>query len=222
IIEVKSERNFNTYIKENKRASIEELGKNIFYINVDSITKEELNSRINDLAEANGVIIDVRGYPHQILTEIISHIIDTTVNSANWLIPQFIYPDRDNMTWQKSNWQVYPATPKFKGKIIFLTDGRAISAAETFMGIIENYKLGEIIGEPTAGTNGNLNYFTMQGGNYYICFTGMKVLKHDGSQHHLIGIQPTIPVHRTIKGVQEGRDEFIEKAIEIIKSDKKH
>jgi len=44
----------------------------------------------------------------------------------------------------------------------------------------------------------------------------MKVLKHDGSQHQGIGIQPTVTVHRTIKGVSEGRDEFMEKALEII------
>ncbi|MFA6570425.1 MAG: S41 family peptidase [Bacteroidota bacterium] len=222
IIEVFCGRNFSKTIKENKMGNIVDLGNNIYYLNVGILNPNEFISRLNDLAEAKGVIIDVRGYPHHILTEIISHLIYTTINSANWLIPQIIYPDREKMTWQKSNWQVYPAPPKFKGKIIFLTDGRAISAAETFMGIIENYKLGEIIGEPTAGTNGNLNYFTMQGGNYYICFTGMKVLKHDGSQHHLIGIQPTIPFHRTIKGVEEGRDEFIEKAIEIIKNDKKY
>jgi hypothetical protein len=45
----------------------------------------------------------------------------------------------------------------------------------------------------------------------------MKVLKHDGSQHHLIGIQPTVPANRTIRGVIEGRDELLEKALEIVK-----
>lgn len=44
----------------------------------------------------------------------------------------------------------------------------------------------------------------------------MKVLKHDGSQHHLIGIQPTYPVQRTIKAVKEERDEYLEKAIEVL------
>jgi len=44
----------------------------------------------------------------------------------------------------------------------------------------------------------------------------MKVYKHDGSQHHLIGIQPTVPAVRTIQGVREGRDELFEKALEII------
>jgi C-terminal processing protease CtpA/Prc len=44
----------------------------------------------------------------------------------------------------------------------------------------------------------------------------MKVLKHDGSRHHGVGITPTIPVSKTLKGVREGRDEFLEKAIEFI------
>ncbi len=42
------------------------------------------------------------------------------------------------------------------------------------------------------------NYISLLGG-FEIMWTGMKVLKHDGSQHHLIGVQPTYPVKRTIK-----------------------
>ncbi len=83
------------------------------------------------------------------------------------------------------------------------------------MGIIEAYKLAEIVGEPTAGTNGNINPFTLTG-NYTVVWTGMKVLKHDGSQHHGIGIQPTVPVSQTIRGVRERRDEQLERAITIV------
>jgi C-terminal processing protease CtpA/Prc len=99
--------------------------------------------------------------------------------------------------------------------VVFLTQGSAISASETFMGMVEHYKLGEIVGQPTAGTNGNVNPFQLLGG-YRVFWTGMRVLKHDRSQHHLIGIQPTVPKKRTLKGIKEGRDEFLEKAIEII------
>jgi hypothetical protein len=45
----------------------------------------------------------------------------------------------------------------------------------------------------------------------------MKVVKHDGSQHHLIGIRPTVPMNRTIKGILEGRDELLEKALEVVR-----
>jgi C-terminal processing protease CtpA/Prc len=100
-------------------------------------------------------------------------------------------------------------------KVAFLTDARAISYAETFMGIIEHYKLADIVGSATAGTNGNINPFTLPGG-YRVIWTGMKVLKHDGSRHHGVGIQPTVPVARTIKGITEGRDEVLERAMEIL------
>lgn len=101
------------------------------------------------------------------------------------------------------------------GKLVFLTDGRAISYAESYMGIIEAYKLAEIVGEPTAGTNGNINPFVLPG-SYRVVWTGMKVLKHDGSRHHGVGIQPTTPVSRTIRGVTEKRDEQLERALAIV------
>ncbi len=83
------------------------------------------------------------------------------------------------------------------------------------MSFVEHYKLGEIVGQSTAGTNGEVNRFNLPGG-YRVTWSGMKVVKHDGSQQHLIGILPTVPVQRTIQGVIEGRDEFLEKALEII------
>lgn len=45
-----------------------------------------------------------------------------------------------------------PKAPHFRGRIVFLTDARAISYAGTVAGIVEHYGLGEIVGQPTAGT----------------------------------------------------------------------
>jgi len=84
------------------------------------------------------------------------------------------------------------------------------------MGIVEAYKLGEIVGEPTAGTNGNINETALPLG-YRVWWTGMKVLKHDGSRHHGVGIQPTVPVAKTIRGIREGRDEQLERALTLLK-----
>jgi C-terminal processing protease CtpA/Prc len=140
------------------------------------------------------------------------------VTCAQWHIPQVRFPDREHMTFQFSNWRVPPMTPRFTDKVAFIIDGRAISYAETYMGIIEHYRLTEIVGEPTAGTNGNVNPLFLPGG-YGVNFTGMKVLKHDGSQHHGIGILPTVPASRTIEGIAAGRDELLEKAIEVVREE---
>jgi C-terminal processing protease CtpA/Prc len=44
----------------------------------------------------------------------------------------------------------------------------------------------------------------------------MRVRKHDGSQHHLVGIRPDVRAERTIEGVRAGRDEVLETALEVL------
>lgn len=193
---------------------IDELKPGIFYLNLDQIKGDDFEKLLPKLESAKGIIFDVRGYPKELFL-VISHLIDSPVTTARWNVPIVTYPDRKQMSFQFSNWPVQPIAPRLKAKIAFITDGRAISQAETFMGIIENYKIGDIVGETTAGTNGNYNPFMLPGG-YGVTWTGMKVLKHDGSQHHGVGIKPTVPVSRTLRGVAEGRDEFLERAIEVV------
>ena len=138
------------------------------------------------------------------------------MQSARWNKPIVTQPDGKNWDWDTSGrWDLVPEAPRIAGRVAFLTGGRAISYAESCMGIVEAYKLAEIVGEPTAGSNGDRNPFTLPGG-YSISWTGMKVLKHDGTTHHGVGIRPTVPVKPTIQRLAEGRDEVLEKGIEVV------
>ncbi|MDH4196883.1 MAG: S41 family peptidase, partial [Candidatus Aminicenantes bacterium] len=131
-------------------------------------------------------------------------------------IPQITAPDHESpLAYLELGWGLPVLSPHIRGRVVFITDGRAISYAESVMGFVEHYKLGEIVGEPTAGANGNVNSFVLPGG-FRITWTGMRVVKHDGTQHHTIGIRPTIPLQPTVKGLREGRDELLEKALETI------
>jgi C-terminal processing protease CtpA/Prc len=202
--------------EEPRPEKIAEIRPGIWYVDIGRINDQDFQGAVESLAKAKGVIFDLRGYPSTLSTIAIAHLTAQPVTSARWNIPVVRLPDRREMTWDFSNWTVEPAEPRIQGKAAFLIDGRAISYAETYMGIIEHYKLAEIVGGPTAGTNGNVNPFALPGG-YRISWTGMQVLKHDGSRHHGIGIQPTVPVSRTLAGVAAGRDEILEKAIEIVR-----
>ena len=164
------------------------------------------------------IIFDLRGYPGSAGYKLMEHLIDEPATSARWRVPIVRRPDRLDLEWHESGrWQLRPQEPRLKAKIAFLADGRAISYAESVMGIVEYYKLGEIVGSTTAGTNGNVNPFMLPGG-YRVAWTGMQVLKHDGSQHHGVGIAPTVPVTPTAKGITEGRDEVLEKAVDVMKA----
>ncbi len=203
-------------VNERRPENIEELEPGIFYVNLDLAEITAIRERAVELAAARGVVFDLRGYPngnHEALT----YLSDSNLNSAFWRVPQIIYPDHDGEAhFTESRWNLPPSEPRFQGKIVFLTNGRAISYAESVMGIVEHYRLGEIVGGTTAGANGNVNPFTLPGG-YRFSWTGMQVIKHDGTQHHLVGIHPTIPMTRTVQGVRERRDELLEKALEVIR-----
>jgi C-terminal processing protease CtpA/Prc len=203
-------------LQEMRPNKIAELRPGIFYLDLDRIKDEDFQAILPKLEQATGIIFDLRGYP-AVSPVIISHLIDSPVESARWNIPIVTTPDHAHIVEYDTGgrWKLDPIAPRLKAKTVFLTDGRAISYAESYMGIIEAYRLAEIVGEPTAGTNGDVNPFALPG-NYTVVWTGMKVLKHDGSQHHGIGIRPTVPVSPTIQGLRERRDEQLERAIAIV------
>lgn len=200
-------------------ASIDKIADDIFYINLMEVTMDELNKRLKELENAKGIIFDVRGYPNFGKHQVLSHLTDVPVQFPQLHIPIYVYPDQEKVDFNLEQVSLNPLQPRLKAKIVFLTYGGAISYTEWLLGIVEHHQLGEIVGETTAGTNGNANTILLPGG-YMIPWTGAKILKQDGSQHHLVGIQPTIPVKRTIKEVREGRDVYMEKAIEIINAAK--
>jgi C-terminal processing protease CtpA/Prc len=202
-------------LAEPEPEKIAEIRPGILYVDIDRINDQDFEGAVDRLAAAKGIVFDLRGYPSELSTVVIAHLTDKPVDSAQWTVPIVTRPDRQGWEWDVSNWAVQPKAPRFKGKVAFVTDGRAISYAETYMGIIESYKLAQIVGGPTAGTNGNVNPFNLPGG-YTVVWTGMRVLKHDGSRHHGVGIQPTVPVSRTLQGVIAGRDELLEKAVEVV------
>ena len=86
---------------------------------------------------------------------------------------------------------------------------------ETCLGVVEGHRLGRLVGEPTAGTSGDANAVALPGG-YQLEWTGTKVLKHDSSRHHGRGITPTVPVSPTRSGIAAGRDEVLERAVEVV------
>lgn len=207
---------FAIYEKIKNKTRYQLLENNIIYLNLDQIYMPEIDSLMPKILESNGLICDLRGYPADNIKPFLAHLLKGPDTSRWMCIPQIIYPDHEEMMFKNwEGWGLKPNKPNINIPVVFITDGSAISYSESIMGLLKYYKLGTIVGQPTAGTNGNVNSFTLPG-NYQISFTGMKVLKLDGSLHHGIGVLPDIYVNKTLRGVREGRDEFVEKAIEVL------
>lgn len=182
-------------------------------------TENEFEQKKEVLANAKAVIYDRRGSFNLHFNQIIPYLTDKPVISTWWNTPQTIYPNRKAVEFDKNNWAIEPKQPLFKSKSIIINTPSVVSSSETITDIIDHYNLATTIGETTAGCNGNANRIINLPCGYNVMWTGMKVLKHDGSQLYLKGFEPDYPVKRTIQAIKEGRDEYLEKALEIARQE---
>ncbi len=206
------------YYKQDTTQYITEVDSGIYYINQTSrkASFKDFKKKINSIKKANGIIIDIRGYPKYFTDKVIGYFIQETIYSANFITPITTYPNRENINYKVDSSKIKARKPYINTDIVFLTNEMAISYAETILGIIKNYKIGKIIGTPTAGTNGDITKFTLPIYSFY--YTGLKVLKHDGTQLYGVGIEPDIIVAPTVKGIMKDKDELLERAIEYLKT----
>jgi hypothetical protein len=185
------------------------------YVDLTRLSVADWNASLPQMAEASSLIFDARGYPH-LNFEILGNLSREPLLQQRWYTPVITYPERTRWEFDISDRAtIQPRTPYVAGRKVFLTDGRTISFADSWMAMTEHYRLGEIVGEATAGTTGLANRIMLPGA-YGIFFTGQKVLKHDGSRHHGVGVRPTIPVLRTLAGVASRRDEVLERAFNML------
>jgi C-terminal processing protease CtpA/Prc len=207
-------------LHELSHPAIERLADDVYYVNLDRAEMSDIRKVVGELASAPGVVFDLRGYPHS-NHDVLSYLLTAPVElSGGMAIAHVIRPahtGRAGPTWETDPALLPVLEPHIRGRVAFLTGPGAISYAESVMALVERYRLGEIVGSATAGSNGNVAVVTLPSG----CrtrFTGLRVNKPDGSQFHLVGIKPTIPASRTIAGVAAGRDEVLERALAYVRS----
>jgi C-terminal processing protease CtpA/Prc len=204
------------------RAPIDRFDDGIYYVDLSRAPMSDINAVMNRLAAAPGVVFDLRGYPrtnHGVLSHLVTHIDDL----KGWeLIPLVIRPDSGSapVAWEDTSTWNMPAIsvmqPHIGGRVAFLTGPRAASYSESIMALVEHYRLGAIVGVATTGTNGDIAQIMMPTGCSTF-FTGRRVTRPDGTRHHLLGIQPTIPASRTLAGLTAGRDEVLEKGVAYVR-----
>lgn len=205
---------------------IAEVAPGIYYVNLFAAAQEDYLAKLPQLAEARGVIFDQRWdgrriddthkrlQPHG---DIIPHLIAATIHASPMLVPQVTQPDRVGWTYRESSWPVQPKAPRFKGRVVFINEPSVVSYGETCMAMIAHHQLATLVGEPTAGTNGNVNFIELPGG-FRVMWTGMDVRKHDHTPFYGVGFGPDVPVKRTLSAVKEGRDEYLEAALAAIEN----
>lgn len=188
-----------------------EVRPRIFYLDLRRLRDSEFEASLPLLANARGLIFDLRGAPTT-SNRVVASLIDRPSQSSSWQIPISLLPDRREREWLSTFWNVLPKPPKLGAKVAFLANERAVGYAETLLAIAESQGW-EIVGANSGGSNGTINWLDLPRG-FRIAWTGMRVLGTRGEPIQGRGIAPTIPVRPTLQGLEEGRDEVLERAIE--------
>ncbi len=186
----------------------------ILYVDLRRMKDADFEKSLPRLAAAKGIVFDLRGWS-EVTILLVSHLTAKSLDALTWEVPVYQLPYRQDPRFLHTVNRVEPRAPRLKANIAFLADARTFQNSERLLETIATHRLGEIVGAPTAGNVGNPNWSELPGG-WTIAWTGRRALRRDGTLLNGVGIVPTIPAERTLKGALAGRDEVIERGLAVV------
>ena len=123
-------------------------------------------------------------------------------DAVQYLVSHFMEPDRPLVTFHMGASQVdrlatlksLPAGRMVGKPLYVLTSGNTASAAEEFTGHVAGFRLGEVIGDTTAGAGFRNTFFPLPGGYVVSVSVGRAVLASTGKDWEAVGIPPTVAI----------------------------
>lgn len=205
---------FNTPdFKNFKKLSHHTIG-NIGYIFPGTLKKGEIHKVMKKFMNKKGIIIDFRCYPSDfIVFSLSNYLLPTPTEFVKFKKCNIQNPGSFNYT--ESEKAGNKNTNFYKGKVVILVNEKTQSQAEYTVMALSLAPKSTIIGSTTAGADGDVSLVTLPcGTRTYI--TGVGVYYPDGTETQKVGIIPNIVITPTIKGIREGKDEVLNKAINLI------
>jgi hypothetical protein len=160
-----------------------------------------LDTAMRFLAGGDAVIIDIRrngGGSPAAVQYVVSHFLPADRPLVTFYMNGNPSPDK-LMTLAE-----LPAGRMAEKPLYVLTSGGSASAAEEFAGHVGGYKLGELVGETTAGAGFRNELVPINGGFVLSVSVGRAVLASTGKDWEAVGIMPTIrtPVASALDAAQ--------------------
>jgi C-terminal processing protease CtpA/Prc len=190
--------------------------KNIGYINLKTLKGEDIPVIKREFMNAKGIIVDIRNYPPSYAAYMLGSffvredilIAKVTVGNAN-NPGEFTFGIEDILPKPENG---------YRGKLAVIVNESTQSQAEFTAMTFRAGANTSIVGSQTAGADGNISEIVLPG-LLVTMISGNGIYYPDGKETQRIGIVPDIEVKPTIQGIREGRDELLEKAVEIIKQE---
>lgn len=205
--------NIYRWYKTIEDKSYKMLENNIGYVTLQTIKQEDISKIKNEFKDTKGIIIDIRNYP----STFVPFSLGSYFVSSSAPFVKFTNGNVDNpgeFTFTK-NLEIPSEGKTYKGKLVVLVNELSQSQAEYTAMAFRAGNSTTIIGSTTAGADGNVSTIMLPGG-LRTMISGIGIYYPNGGETQRVGIIPDIEIKPTLKGIREGKDELLEKAIEII------
>ncbi|RVT79763.1 hypothetical protein EOD40_01240 [Flavobacterium sufflavum] len=202
------------------------IDNNIGYINLKTISKDEIQKAFEEFSNTNGIIIDLRNYPKNISeSDITKYTYPQKRKFIKVLFPMVNRPSLANFDEPLISSIIDPFKSGSKNsqyynrKIILLVDGSTQSKAEFIGMAIQASPNCITVGENTAGSVLNIAVFTMSDGTK-TNFTSVGAFYPDGTGVQRKGLKIDYFVNENTSNFT--KDQYILKGIELIKAVKEN
>ena len=190
------------------------LDGNIGYIYPGKYHNRQLPAIQQLFKDTKAIIVDMRCYPTEFMPFTFGNYIKPGISSfVKFGCASLSTPGMIKISDPISNGSI-TYSDHYKGKIIVIVDATTQSSAEYTTMAFQSAPNTTVIGSTTAGADGNVSAIYLPG-NIFTYISGLGVLYPDGRESQRAGVRIDVPVRPTIKGIREGRDEMLEKAIEL-------
>jgi len=188
------------------------LENNIGYVDIESIKADELPDVMDQFKNAKAIIFDARKYPQEpnIEEDIAQYLYPEEKAFAKFIDADLTYPGR--YVWREDQKTGKTNPDYYKGKVIILENEKTQSHGEHLVMCLQAAPNAVVIGSQTAGADGGVCKYEIIKG-YSTIFTGFGIFYPNGKETQRIGIVPDIEVKPTIVGIQQGKDEVLDRAI---------
>ena len=209
------------YVFHRTTPVIEVLPSGFGYVDLGRLQPGEVDKMFETIKDTPAVIFDMRGYPNGTAWPIAPRLSEKKKPvAALFSRPLLEATSLNNSDLNPPNYTFAQSIPEragdvYRGKVVVLINEDAISQAEHSCMFLEVATDVTFIGTPTAGANGDVTFMILPG-NLAVSFSGHDVRHADGRQLQRVGIQPTVTVKPTIRGLIDGRDEILEAAIRFL------
>jgi hypothetical protein len=193
------------------------LPEGLGYVDLNLLEVADVDAMFAALEKAPGIVFDLRGYPRLTAWPIAPRLARKDgVPAALFARPMLNGPMGDGREEFVQHLDT-TTKPRYRGATVMLIDERAISQAEHTGLFFEAANGTRFVGSPTAGTNGDVTNACLPG-PIFVTFTGHDVRHADGRQLQRVGLVPDVAARPTLEGLRRGRDEVLERAVEVLRA----